>query len=211
MVIRPFIKPPISFGSVNLWAAVAAHFIVFGFFLLVAWLVTKSATKGKESIGYLPFCLSLGVGLILQLVFGVNLVAVKGMILTLLLLYASISDLNTRTVPNCISVMILILSLVGFETASLPSMLCGAAVVFIPQFALAIIRPSRACGGADLKISTALAFLLGAEKGVFALIVGMLLAVVVMAIYNRMKAKDQKEAFPLVPFLAIGGMLAYII
>lgn len=133
------------------------------------------------------------------------------MILALLLLYASLSDLKTRRVSDCVSIMIFILSLVGFEAANLPSMLIGAMIVFIPQFALAIIRPCRACGGADLKISTALAFMLGAGKGVFALIVGMLLAVIVMAIYNKVNAKDQKEAFPLVPFLSVGAMLAYII
>ena len=90
-------------------------------------------------------------------------------------------------------------------------MLIGAAVVFIPQLALAMLRPDRACGGADLKISTALAFLLGAEKGLFALIVGMLLAVITMAIYNNVNEKDQSEAFPLVPFLWIGATLAYMI
>ena len=153
----------------------------------------------------------MAVGLILLLVFGVTITTVKGMILALLLLYASLSDLKTRRVSDCVSIMIFILSLVGFEASNLPSMLIGAMIVFIPQFALAIIRPSRACGGADLKISTALAFMLGAGKGVFALIVGMLLAVIVMAIYNKVNAKDQKEAFPLVPFLSIGAMLAYLI
>ena len=158
-----------------------------------------------------PFYLSAVVGLILLLAFGANLTTVKGMILMLLLLYASLSDLKTRTVPDCVSIMILILAFVGFESANLTSMLIGAAVVFIPQLALAMLRPERACGGADLKISTALAFLLGAEKGLFALIVGMLLAVITMAVYNKVNEKDQTEAFPLVPFLWIGATLAYMI
>jgi prepilin signal peptidase PulO-like enzyme (type II secretory pathway) len=194
-----------------LWTSVAAQFIVFGIFILAVWILCKKAVKKKEPLPLLPFCLSSAAGLILLLIFGATITTVKGMILALLLLYASLSDLKTRRVSDCASIMIFILSLVGFEAANLPSMLIGAMIVFIPQFALAIIRPSRACGGADLKISTALAFLLGAGKGVFALIVGMLLAVIVMAIYNKVNAKDQKEAFPLVPFLSIGAMLAYII
>ena len=210
-MIRPISVMPVHIGTASLWATVAAHFIIFGIFLLAVWMLCKKTVKKKELIPHLLFCLSIAVGLILLLVFGVTLTTVKGMILALLLLYASLSDLKTRRVSDCVSIMIFILSLVGFESANLPSMLIGAMIVFIPQFALAIIRPSRACGGADLKISTAIAFMLGAGKGVFALIVGMLLAVIVMAIYNRVNAKDPKEAFPLVPFLSVGAMLAYII
>jgi prepilin signal peptidase PulO-like enzyme (type II secretory pathway) len=90
-------------------------------------------------------------------------------------------------------------------------MLAGAAVVFIPQLATAMLTPNRPIGGADIKISTALAFLLGAEKGIFALVVGMLLAVVITAISNKLNDRDQKQPFPLVPFLWIGATLAYMI
>ena len=210
-MIRPINVVSKQFVTDNLWVTVATHFIIFGIFIFAAFILCKKAVKENEPTPHLPFCLSMAVGLILLLVFGVTITTVKGMILALLLIYASLSDLKTRRVSDCVSITIFILSLVGFEAANLPSMLIGAMIVFIPQFVLAIIRPSRACGGADLKISTALAFMLGAGKGVFALIVGMLLAVIVMAIYNKVNAKDQKEAFPLVPFLSIGAMLAYII
>lgn len=211
MIVRPIVAFSKQNVTDNLWITIAVHFIIFGIFILATWIICKKDVKENEPINYLSFCLSMAVGLILLLAFGVTLTAVKGMILALLLLYASLSDLKTRRVSDCVSVMIFILSLVGFESANLPSMLIGAMIVFIPQFALAVIRPSRACGGADLKISTALAFMLGAAKGIFALIVGMLLAVIVMAIYNKVNAKDQKEAFPLIPFLSVGAMLAYII
>lgn len=210
-MIRPISIMPVQPGAGSLCATLVAYFIIFGFFILAAWLLCKKVVKENKSFNYWLFFLSLTVGLILLLTFGITLTTVKGMILALILLYASLSDLKTRKVSDCVSIMIFILSLVGFETVNLPSMLIGAAIVVIPQFALAIIRPNRACGGADLKISTALAFMLGAGKGVFALVVGMLLAVIVMAIYNKVNAKDSKEAFPLVPFLSVGAMLAYII
>jgi prepilin signal peptidase PulO-like enzyme (type II secretory pathway) len=202
---------PVHISTASLWATVAAHFIVFGIFLLAVWILCKKAVKENEPTPHLPFCLSMAVGLILLLVFGVTITTVKGMILTLLLLYASLSDFKTRTVPDCISLMILILSFVGFEAKNLPSMLVGSAVVFIPQLALAMLKPNRAIGGADLKISTALAFLLGAEKGVFAFVIGMLLAVVTMVPYNKVTKQDQMDAFPLVPFLWVGATLAYLI
>lgn len=195
----------------SVWAVVAACVALLAVFLLAVCVICGKFSKGTDMFKHWPFYLSAVVGLILLFAFGATLTTVKGMILTLLLLYASLSDLKTRTVPDCVSIMILILAFVGFESTNLTTMLIGAAVVFIPQLALAMLRPERACGGADLKISTALAFLLGAEKGLFALIVGMLLAVVTMAIYNKVNEKDQMEAFPLVPFLWIGATLAYMI
>lgn len=202
MMIRP-----ISIDAVPL----VIQFALCGLYLLAAWIVYRKASKEKDAVEYVPFILSMAVGLILPVVYGISLMTVKGMILALVLLYASISDIKTRKVSDCVFAMILILSFVGFNITNLPSMIAGAAVVFVPQFSLALARPGRACGGADLKISMALAFMMGAEKGIFALVIGMLFAIVVMAIYNKIKAKSQKEAFPLVPFLSIGAMIAYII
>ena len=195
----------------GVWAVVAACVALLAAFLLVVCMICSKFSKGTDMFKHWPFYLSAVVGLILLLRFGATLTTVKGMILTFLLLYASLSDLKTRTVSDSISIMILILAFVGFVPSNLTSMLIGAAVVFIPQLALAMLRPDRACGGADLKISTALAFLLGAEKGIFALVVGMLLAVVTMTIYNKINEKEQTESFPLVPFLWFGATLAYMI
>ena len=211
MVVRPMIvnTPPLPMP--NVWAIVAACIALLAVFLLIVYMICRKFSKGTDMFKHWPFYLSAVVGLILLLAFGVSLTTVKGMILTLLLLYASLSDFKKREVPDCISVMILILGFVGFEPSNLLSMLAGAAVVFIPQLATTMLTPNRPIGGADIKISTALAFLLGAEKGIFALVVGMLLAVVITAISNKLNDRDQKQAFPLVPFLWIGATLAYMI
>lgn len=103
-----------------------------------------------------------GIGLILLVLFGSTLAAVKGMILCMILMYASISDIWRREVPDYVWAMIAILAFVRFDASNLPSMIVGALVVFVPQLAVSVMRPSRAIGGADIKISTALAFLLGA-------------------------------------------------
>ena len=211
MVIRPmFVRVPVM-PTPNVWAVVAACVALLAVFLVAVCLICRKFSKGTEMFKHWPFYLSAVVGLILLLTFGITIATVKGMILTLLLLYASLSDFKKREVPNCVSAMILILAFVGFDSGNLLSMLAGAAVVFIPQLATNMINPSRPIGGADIKISTALAFLLGVQKGVFALVVGMLLAVVVTAIINKLNGRDQKQAFPLVPFLWIGATVAYLI
>ncbi len=209
MMIRPVMTLGFSYNILKSLATVCTHFVIFCLFILVAWGIYKKFEK-EADVG-VPFFLTVMAGLIMTLVDAMTLFTIKGMLLALILLYASMSDIKTRKVSDCISIMISILSLVGCNTADLPSMLMGAAVVFIPQFALAVINPQRSCGGADMKISTALAFLLGAEKGIFALIVGLLLSVITVSIYNKANNRDNKESFALVPFLSVGAMLAYII
>ena len=136
---------------------------------------------------------------------------IKTTILLALLLYASVMDIKTREVPDSISVMLLILGLVDTNIERLPSMLLGIALVFLPQFTSALINPSKALGGADIKLSPAAAFLLGAQRGLFALIVGLTLAVIVMPIIRRIRKLPKDQPFPLIPFISIGIIAGYFI
>ena len=136
---------------------------------------------------------------------------IKTTILLALLLYASVRDIKTREVPDSISVMLLILGLVDTDIERFPSMLFGALLVFLPQFVSALINPSKALGGADIKLSSAAAFLLGAQRGLFALIVGLTLAVIAMPIIRRIRKLPKDQPFPLIPFLSIGIVVGYFI
>ena len=135
----------------------------------------------------------------------------KFLILLGILLYASIKDWREHEVPDTVWKLIVMLGLVNISLRDLPSMLLGAALVFLPQIIPAVINTEKAMGGADIKISTALAFLLGVEKGLFALISGLFLAVVITAISNKINRKDSSEPFAVVPYLWIGAVLAYMI
>ena len=136
---------------------------------------------------------------------------IKTIILLTLLLYASVRDLKTREVPDSVSGMLLILSLVDTDIARLPSMLLGILLVFLPQFISALINPSKALGGADIKVSSSAAFLLGAQRGLFALIVGLTLAVIAMPIIKTIRKLPKDQPFPLIPFLSIGIVVGYFI
>ena len=136
---------------------------------------------------------------------------IKTIILLTLLLYASVRDLKTREVPDSVSGMLLILSLVDTDIARLPSMLLGILLVFLPQFISALIKPSKALGGADIKVSSSAAFLLGAQRGLFALIVGLTLAVIAMPIIKTIRKLPKDQPFPLIPFLSIGIVVGYFI
>jgi leader peptidase (prepilin peptidase)/N-methyltransferase len=132
-------------------------------------------------------------------------------VLIALLLYASIKDIKSREVPDSVSGMMLILGLVGITAGDLPSMLLGMVLVFLPQYLAAIINPEKALGGADIKLSSVAAFLLGAPRGLFALIVGLTLSVITVPIVRKVKKLPKNQPFPLVPFLAVGIIAAYLI
>ena len=218
-MIRPILPPiipvqPVTtadttariIGNIFLYAA------VLGVFTLATWIMLRKSKDELRDPKTVPALLAfIGVGLILLLLHGATLVSVKGMILCMILMWASISDIAKHEVPDFITVSILILAFVGFEPANLPSMLVGAIVLFVPQLVVSMLRPERAVGGADMKISAVLGFLLGAEKGLFAVITGLTISVISMLIVRKIKKESNKESFALVPFLSFGAMLAFII
>ena len=134
----------------------------------------------------------------------------KFLILLGIMLYASIKDLREHEVPNTVWKLIALLGLVNITLQDLPSMLLGAVLVFLPQIIPAIINTEKAMGGADIKISTACAFLLGASRGLAAYIIGLMLFVVVVPIIRRIRKLPRNEPFPMVPFLAVGTITAYL-
>ena len=83
--------------------------------------------------------------------------------------------------------------------------------MFIPQLAVPMLRLDRAVSGADMKLSAALGFLLGAEKGLFAVITGLTASVISILIARKIRKESNKEPFALVPFLSFGAMLAFMI
>ena len=135
----------------------------------------------------------------------------KFLILLGILLYASIKDLREHEVPDTVWKLIAMLGLVNISIRDLPSMILGAALVFLPQIIPAVINTEKAMGGADIKISTACAFLLGAGKGLAAFIIGLTLFVVIVPILRKVRHEENGEPFPMVPFLSVGTIAACLI
>ena len=214
-MIRPVLFPVSDDNIIRFNSMVSVFLLALGLlsvFMLAAWIMLRVTRKELNNPKmYLALTAFVNVEMILLIRFGPTLVAVKGLILCMILLWASLSDIARHEVPDFITVMILILAFVGFETGNLPSMLIGASAVFVPQMIVSVIRPGKAIGGADIKISTVLAFLLGFEKGIFAMLVGMLSGVIFMVIVRKVRKEKSKDPFALVPFLSFGALLAYCI
>ena len=136
---------------------------------------------------------------------------IQGLLLAALLLYGSIHDIRTHTMPDRIWMGIAGISFLGIRLCDLPSMLLGAAAVLLIEVPLAVLLKDRAIGGADIKLSAAGGFLLGWQKGLAALILGLTLSLIIVPIVRRIRHEDNRKAFPLVPFLAVGIMTAALI
>ena len=135
---------------------------------------------------------------------------VQGILLAGFLLYGSIHDIRTHTMPDWVWMGVAGTALLEMKLSALPSMLLGAAAVLLIEVPLAVLLKDRAIGGADIKLSDAGAFLLGWQKGLAALILGLTLSLIIVPIVRRIRHEDNRKAFPLVPFLAVGIMTAYL-
>ena len=150
-----------------------------------------------------------GITALLFLTGGMSIWTVKGIVMALILLYASVQDLSTREADDFLWVMLLILAFVGIEAGGVRPMVVGGLVILIPQLAIAISSKNVGIGGADIKISTAAAVILGFHGGVIGYMLGLVFAIVFQMIYNRIKKRSNQAPFPLLPFLSTGLMIGY--
>ena len=160
---------------------------------------------------YLTYLLLPAIVIALYLVGGFSMWTVKGIVLALILLYASLQDLSTHEADDFLWVMLVILSFVNFGDVGIGSMIFGAVAVFVPQMAIAMFTKKGGIGGADIKLSTAAALSLGFYGGVIGYCIGLIFAITVQLLSNKAKKRSNGEPFPLLPFLSTGLMIGYFI
>lgn len=203
------------FAKVEFLIGTLALLFIVGATMLVGWILNRSMTaKGFKTNLTANLILSAIIPIVLFLRYGASMELIQGIFLMFILMYATWSDLTSHIVDDYVSVLIFALGVASMNTIGLSSMLFGAFAVFVPQIVMALIPNCNPIGGADLKISTALAFLLGWQRGVVGFVVGLLIAVIYMTIYNRLnneKKKSEDRPFALVPFLSIAAMIVYLI
>ena len=159
----------------------------------------------------LTYLLLPAIVIALYLVGGFSMWTVKGIVLALILLYASVQDLSEHQADDFLWAMLVILSLVNFGDVGIGSMIFGAVAVFVPQMAIAMFTKKGGIGGADIKLSTAAALSLGFYSGVIGYCIGLIFAITVQLLSNKAKKRSNDEPFPLLPFLSTGLMIGYFI
>ena len=192
--------------------AILSAVLFVGVSLLIGHILAKViATQGMKCRPSVILSLTGMFSLAVFLRYGLSVTAVQGIFLFFVLLYASCSDLTDHTVDDHVWVTVLALSPAGIPTLGIASMMIGALCVFIPQMAMALLPPHKTLGEADIKLSTALAFLLGTRKGIGACLLGLLIAVIFISICNRVGHRCKKKPFALVPFLSVGALAVFLV
>lgn len=202
---------PITFGDIDyrLLLSVNLKLLCVLLFLTCIYFISKkiiSKTPGfQKENKKIPIYHGIALFIVssLLIAFGFSLGALKGIIFALILLYASVSDIQTHSVYDSVSVMILITGLISVGKSQIIFNLISALMVFAFLFVCAIVSGNK-FGGADVKLSAACVFLLGLQKGVAGLAIGLFLSIV-----SNMILKTKDKAFPLVPYLSIGFMTMY--
>ena len=128
---------------------------------------------------------------------------VKNILFYAILLYTSVRDHKTHTVPDSVHVLILLAALSGIRWFS---SLLGFLLVPLPFLAAALRKP-ESMGGGDIKLMAACGFFLGLEKGFLATFTGLALSVLVQGAFLR----NRNVPFALIPYLAAGCLAANFI
>ena len=224
MIINPIIPTVTPVVQPVFQTFVAENIITWEAFVLIlkiilvataALVVGLILNRNMEKQGFVTnksFTLiaSTVMALGLSLRFGLSVYTFQGMFLFFLLLYASMSDLTNRHVANHISISILALSLISVPTVGFVSMLVGGAVSVAIQLGITALS-GGGYGGADWKITSACAFLLGWQRGLSGMVLGLLIGVIFTCVYNKIKNRDMHEGFALIPFISIGMMAVFFI
>lgn len=215
MAILPIPIPHILAIEFSMWFLYFVGFVLFAF--LICLLIEKHKINLQKKSTGIYLILTIIASAIPFLRFGIGMESIKGFILFELLLFASYSDLRTREVSNSIPIMITITALIDVNITDIPIMVFAAICVTAPQMLVAALHANchsenYSYGGGDIKLMAACSFLLGLERGFAAIIAGLSLCLIVMTVTRLIQKKEiNKEAFPVVPYLAIGSFLAFII
>lgn len=127
--------------------------------------------------------------------------------LIMLLTYAAIIDLRTRTIPDHIPVLIILIGLIDMEPILA---VLGLMLVPLPYFIMALLKESSV-GGGDVKLMGACGFYLGLQAGYVASILGLMFAIIVHLAYGVIGSKKINKSIPLAPYLGVGCLIAYFV
>lgn len=196
----------------NPWLIVCQCLAVLAATIIVALIVARYAARhfqgDKHDVAAGYAAISGIYALLLFGSYGFTSQTIRGILLCMILLTASYSDLRNREVADYMSVMVLLTAFIGVSMVDIPGMILGGLFVAGMMLLVTLLSGESCIGGADIKLGGACAFALGTTGGIVGLIGGLVLAIVI----NMCRGKSTRnQSFPLVPYLAAGFLAAYFI
>ena len=132
---------------------------------------------------------------------------IKDFSFAIILIVAGYIDIKTKTIPDYIHVLIII---VGFINIDLLDSIIGLIIVPLPFFITACLK-ENSIGGGDIKLMGACGFFLGLTSGLIGSVIGLGLAVVVNGVYYMIKKREKSIGFALAPYLGLGSYLSFVL
>jgi leader peptidase (prepilin peptidase)/N-methyltransferase len=185
---------------------------------VLGWLLLRGHCRAcGAAISWRYPAVELGTGLLFGLVAATQddtIRIVLGLLLVTTLVPITLIDLDTRRIPNAITLPSAIAALVtglALDLDFVPEQLIAGAAAFAFFFLAASLYP-RGMGMGDVKLAGVLGLYLGravAPAIFIALIVGVVVGVVIIARVGQ--AAGRKTAVPFGPFLALGGIVAFFV
>lgn len=129
----------------------------------------------------------------------------------LILIFASVCDIKSQTVPDIFPVLLLaagITSAVVVPVPALSSRLIGLFIVSAPLFLISMVTDGF--GGADIKLASVCGLILGAKNIVLAFFIAIILAAIFGSAYVYARKVKLKTRIPFVPFISAGVIVAAI-
>jgi leader peptidase (prepilin peptidase)/N-methyltransferase len=175
------------------------------------WLKARCRYCGSSISPLQPF-IELLTGLIFTaayLHFGISTMLIKALFLVSVLLVISCIDLKHYVIPDKIIIFALsggAVLVILFHDPAIESALAGSASSALFLLALALISRGG-MGGGDIKLAAVIGLFLGWPSGLFAVILGCLLAGLSGLALVLTRIKSGKDAIPFAPFLSAGTLL----
>ena len=183
---------------------------------VLGWLALRGRCRAcGEPISWRYPAVELATGVLFALVAITQDEAIRivlGLLLVTALVPITLIDLDTRRIPNAITLPAALAALaagLALDIDFVPEQLMAGAGAFAFFFLAALLYP-RGMGMGDVKLAGMLGLDLGravAPAIFIALIAGVLVGVVIIARLGQ--AAGRKTAVPFGPFLALGGIVAF--
>ena len=206
---RSLVRPPSSCGSCGHEIGWRDNVPLLSYFLLRA-----RCRHCQTSISLLyPAVEAVSAGLIVACfaVFGATAYTLLAAAFCAVLVTLSAIDVQHRIVPNRIVLPAAVLTLVGHTVIDPSVAWVAGALGASGALFLAVLAYPRGLGMGDVKLALLLGAMLGATVGV-ALFLGLVAGLVPsFVLFARHGSKARKMAIPLVPFLALGAVLALFV
>jgi len=178
---------------------------------VATWSLLKHTPKFNKTDKVNTVCMAMALVLTgtMLFLFGSTVSFLKGILFILVCVYASVCDIKERQVPDCASVIVLIIGLMNISASALVIRAVECVLVFGFLLLMASLKKSH-FGGADVKFISACFMLTGMMCGMDALIIGLVLSVICTLIRNK-KTKEKDNSMPLIPYISIGFLTVILI